>query len=125
METVEGTVRAYFEALNRADVDDVVALFVEDGTFMANEAPSVTGHKQIRQSFEGHFREISFRREVHIDEIREGSEIATARTHTTGTLTFLAASNTVTIDSRELFVLRKTDGDWRITDYMFNRPASS
>lgn len=50
--------------------------------------------------------------------------MATARAHTTGTITFLADNNVIEAVSRELFVLRKSAEGWRITDYMFNRPAS-
>jgi ketosteroid isomerase-like protein len=35
MESVEGTVRAWFETLNRSDLDGVVAMFAEDGAFPA------------------------------------------------------------------------------------------
>lgn len=68
---------------------------------------------------------IRFYRELHIDEIREESDVAVARTHTTGTLTPVATNAAVPLGSRELFVLRRTGADWKITDYMFNRPEGS
>jgi hypothetical protein len=49
--------------------------------------------------------------------------MAAALTHTAGTLTILATNNTMHAPSRELFVLRKAGNGWRITEYMFNRPA--
>lgn len=125
MESVESTVRAYFEALNRSDVDGVVALFAEEGSLLPDESPTATGREQLRRAYERTFQAISLQRELHIDQIREGSDVAVARTHTTGTLTFLAANNTITMGSRELFVLRRTGTDWQINDYMFNRPGSS
>jgi uncharacterized protein (TIGR02246 family) len=60
MESVESTVRAYFEALNRSHADEVTALFAEDGSFIPDEGPMATGREQIRRAFEGAFRARSF-----------------------------------------------------------------
>jgi len=56
MESVESTVRAYFDALNRSDVEGVVSVFAEDGTLMANESETVTGQEQICRLFQGTFQ---------------------------------------------------------------------
>jgi len=58
MESVESIVRAYFAALNRSDVDGVVALFAEDGSFLPDESPTATGREQIRRAFEGSFQDL-------------------------------------------------------------------
>ncbi len=123
MASVENTVRAYFDALNLSDTEAVVALFAEDGSLLGDESPTATGHEQLRRAYEEAFREIRFQREVRIDRIREGSDVAVARTHTTGTLTFRAVNDTITTGSRELFVLRRSGADWLITEYMSNRPG--
>ena len=61
-------------------------------------------------------------RELHIDRVIEEGDLATAQTHTTGTLTMLEPDTTIELVSRELFVLRKTGSEWRIADYTFNHP---
>jgi hypothetical protein len=68
------------------------------------------------------FKAVSFGRELHIDRVIEEGDLATAQTHTTGTLTMLEPDTTIELVSRELFVLRKTGSEWRIADYMFNHP---
>jgi uncharacterized protein (TIGR02246 family) len=123
MDTVENAVRAYFEALNRSDIDGVVSVFAEDGSLMGDERETATGHLQLRRAFEGIFKTLSFQRELTIGSIREGAEMAAALTHTAGALTILATNNTIHAPSRELFVLRKSGDGWRITEYMFNRPG--
>jgi uncharacterized protein (TIGR02246 family) len=120
MDSVESNLRAYFDALNRSDVEGV-AVFADDGTFMADELETAVGHEQIRRTFQGAFQGRSFQRELHVDEVREGGDVAAARTHTTGTITILAGDNVLQVVSRELFVLRKSAEGWRIADYMFNR----
>lgn len=125
MDSVESTIRAYFDGLNRSDVEGVVSAFAEDGTFIADEMEAAVGEEQIRRTFQGAFQARSFQRELHIDELREGEDLGSARMHTTETITILADNNVLSVVSRELFVLRKSADGWRITDYMFNRPANS
>src|SRR5690348_1398166 len=95
MDTVENAVRAYFEALNRSDIDGVVSVFAEDGSLMGDERETATGHLQLRRAFEGIFKTLSFQRELTIDSLREGAEMAAALTHTAGTLTLLATNHTM------------------------------
>lgn len=120
MNTPEAAIRAYFKGLNGSDAEGTVAVFAEHGSLMAEEAPTATGHEQLRHFFTGLFKAVSFARELHIDRIIEAGDLATAQTHTTGTLTMLEPNTTIALISRELFVLRKTGSQWRIADYMFN-----
>ena len=125
MNSVESTVRAYFDALNSSDVDGIVGLFAEEGSLMRDESDTLTGRQQIRSVFESMFQTIRGQRELYIDHIRQGGEVGAALTHTSGTVTILANGNTIPVKSRELFVLRKSADGWLITDYMFNRPGSA
>ena len=127
MNSPEAAVRAYFKALNAADLDGIVAVFAVDGSIMADEFPSATGREQLRGLFAGIFKARSFGRELHIDRIIDGGDLAAVQTHTTGTMTILETNTMIQGLSRELWVLRKADSGWRIVDYMFNRsgPAGS
>jgi hypothetical protein len=71
--------------------------------------------------FTGIFKAMSFGRELHVDRITEEGDLATAQTHTTGTLTMLETNTTIPGLSRELWVLRRTGSLWRVVDYMFNQ----
>ncbi len=51
MNSPESAVRAYFKRLNGSDVEAAVALFASDGSIMAEEAPSATGHVRLRGFF--------------------------------------------------------------------------
>jgi ketosteroid isomerase-like protein len=100
-------------------------MFAEDGSFIADDMPTATGHEDIRRAFDGAFQARSFQRELHVDHVHEGSDMALALTHATGTMTILAANNAIPVVSRELFVLQRIGRVWRIAAYMFNRPASA
>lgn len=126
MTAAEKTVRTYFTALNDADLDGIVGVFAEDGTIMADEAPTATGLAQIRATYAWAFQVMRFRREVYIDRVREEGDVAVATTHTTGTVSPIGGDGPIEAVNRELFILRKLDAGWRITEYMFNRaPGAS
>jgi uncharacterized protein (TIGR02246 family) len=121
MNSAENTVRAYFDAFNRSDVDSIVSVFTEDGTVMADGTPTATGHAQIRSTYQGAFESICFHFECVIDKVLEEGKMAIVRAHATGTITMLSTNSTNTSPQhRELFVLRQADASWKITDYIFN-----
>jgi ketosteroid isomerase-like protein len=124
MNSPEAVVRAYFTALNSSDLEGILAVFADDGEIMADERPTALGLSQLRGLFTGIFQALGFARELHIDRILEEGDVAIAQTHTTGTLNLLAPDTALELVSREIFVLRRTGSEWRIVDYMFNRPEA-
>lgn len=123
MDTVEQTIRTYFDALNRSDVDGVVSLLTQDALLLRDEADTVSGRDQIRAAFGEIFKAISLKREVSINQAQEGRDTAVVVTHTTGTVTFLANDTTIDAVARELVVLRRSAVGWLISAYAHNRPG--
>ena len=123
MDAVEEPIRGYFKALNNADPDGVAKVFTEDGALLPDEGETVTGREAIRAMFRRHFAALRFQRELHIDRVRQDGDTAVAETHTTGTIT--VNGTTLPVESRELFILRRSQNGWEISDYMFNRPANA
>ncbi len=61
MNSPEAAIRAYFTALNSSDLDGILAVFADDGSVMADEFPSATGHQQLQRMFTGmSFGDVSF-----------------------------------------------------------------
>ncbi|MBK9194172.1 MAG: DUF4440 domain-containing protein [Flavobacteriales bacterium] len=59
--------------------------------------------------------------EFFIDEVVVDGDHAFARTTSKGTTLIHATGETVPEENRELFVLQRTDGGWKIARYMFNK----
>ena len=92
---------------------------------MADEMPTVIGREQISEIYAGAFAGVCFHFDYGVDEVTVTGGMAVVRAHATGTMTVLATNNTVAApEHRELFFLRSVDGQWRISDYMFNTSAS-
>ena len=112
---------AYRDALNASSVDQVMPLYTTDGVFMPTGFPTSVGTEQVRAAYEGVFSMIQLNIEFFIDEINVDGDHAFARSTSKGSTLIHATSETVPEENRELFVLQRTDGGWKIARYIFNK----
>jgi uncharacterized protein (TIGR02246 family) len=120
----EGIVREYFAALSQGDVESVVSLFADDGTVMAEGMSTASGTSALRAVYEYAAASMRIQEVCTVDSVVRDASVAAVRTHSAGTLTILESGTTRHVAFRELFVLRLTNGGWRILEYMFNAEAS-
>jgi uncharacterized protein (TIGR02246 family) len=118
---IEKLLFSYRDALNTSDVNKVLPLYTSDGVFMPSNAPSAIGQEQVKAAYEFVFSQIQLNIEFYIDEIVVNGDYAFARTTSKGTTLIHANKQTVAEENRELFVLQKTNGQWKIARYMFNK----
>lgn len=112
---------SYRDALNASSVDQVLPLYTKDGVFMPTGFPTSVGTEQVKAAYTGVFSMIKLNIEFFIDEIQIDGDHAFARTTSRGTTLIHATGATVPEENRELFVLQRTDGGWKIARYMFNK----
>lgn len=118
---IEKLLFAYRDALNASDVNKVLPLYTIDGVFMPSNAPTAVGQEQIKGAYGFVFSQIQLNIEFYIDEIEVIGDHAFARTTSKGTTFIHANGQTVAEENRELFVLQKANGQWKISRYMFNK----
>jgi uncharacterized protein (TIGR02246 family) len=114
---------AYETALNTSDAAAAAAVYAPDAQFFAYDQPTAIG-SEIRGAYEAVFNSARLTIEFDIHEVVVDGDLAYATTGSKGTIATLATNNTVTQESRELFVFARADGAWRIARYMFNKPGS-
>lgn len=118
---IESLLFAYRDALNASDVSKVMTLYTQNGVFMPSNAPTSIGQEQVKGAYEFVFSNIQLKIEFFIDEIVIQGDYAFARTGSKGTTLIHATGDTVSEENRELFVLQKEEGKWKIARYMFNK----
>ncbi|MCB9346078.1 MAG: SgcJ/EcaC family oxidoreductase [Lewinellaceae bacterium] len=118
---IEQLLFTYRDALNASDVSQVLPLYTADGVFMPAAAPTSVGREQVKGAYEFVFNTIQLNIEFYIDEIVVNGDYAFARTTSKGSTLIHASGATVPEKNRELFVLHKEGGTWRIARYMFNK----
>lgn len=123
--TPEDVIGAYFDAFNRASVDDLLALCADDVSVMADGTPTASGRAQLRGTYEEFFAAFAVTEHFGIDHVEQGRELAVVRTHSAGTMTNKATGESQPLALRELFALRRTPAGWRISAYAFNRDVSN
>jgi len=124
---IEQLLNKYEQALNTSDVNAAVQLYTDDGVFMAPENPTVVGTKVLREAYAGVFQAIALKLKFQIAETKLLSpEWALLRTTSTGVVKILANGAEIPGSNQELFLLRKSNGQWKIARYSFSsvlRPA--
>jgi uncharacterized protein (TIGR02246 family) len=118
---IEDTIKGYERALNASDVGAVVRLFAEDAVLLAPEAPSAVGIKAVQEAYTGIFQAIDLDLTFKVAEVKLLSpEWAFLRSQSSGSIRILANGAQVPSGNQELFVLRKSQGHWKIARYAFS-----
>ena len=111
----------YRDALNESNAEAALNLYTEDGVFMPSAAPTAIGQEQVLKAYQFVFENIQLSIEFFIDEIEVIGDYAFVRSTSRGTVLIKAANEEVAEENRELFVLKKLQGSWKIDRYMFNK----
>ena len=111
----------YSQALNRSDMEQVMALYAPDGVFMPQGSPSSIGADAVRKAYEAVFANITLAVRFEIAEIQELSpEWVFARTNSAGSVKIHATGASSAEANQELFLLQKLGGEWKIARYCFS-----
>ncbi|PIF45982.1 uncharacterized protein (TIGR02246 family) [Chryseobacterium sp. 52] len=119
---IEKTLYAYENALNASSTEQVLPLYTQNGIFMPQGGPSAEGQEQLKGAYDFVFKTLQLNVKFTIDEITLiNDSYAIARTMSKGTQLIHAENKTSPEENRELFVLEKENGEWKIARYMFNK----
>ncbi|WP_375560680.1 YybH family protein [Bernardetia sp. OM2101] len=120
-EQIKKLLFSYRDALNESNVEKSVSLYTENGVFMPSNAPTSTGKEQVKAAYQFVFSNIKLSIEFFIDEIEIVGQYAFVRSTSKGSTLIHATGDTIPEENRELFVLKKENGNWKIDRYMFNK----
>jgi uncharacterized protein (TIGR02246 family) len=117
---IRAVVEAYAAALNGSDVPGIVDTFADDAVLMDLDRPTTVGRERLRADYERGLDLGQVHREFHVDQILRSGDIATVRTHSSGSLT-IEGRDEMRSEARELFVLKRVDDEWQIAQYIVQR----
>jgi len=112
------TVQEYIQQLNASNTRAIVDLYTDDAAFFQPERPAAVGSQQLTDAYNSAFAGVKVNMTNHIDTIFTGGDLAAVRSHSSGTITLLADGTVVPMACRELWVLTRSGGDWKIAQYM-------
>ena len=112
------TVQEYIQRLNASNTRAIVDLYTDDAAFFQPERPVAVGSQQLTEAYDSAFAGVKVNMTNHIDTIFTDGDLAAVRSHSSGTITLLADGTVVPMACRELWVLTRSGGDWKIAQYM-------
>lgn len=117
-QAIKNTLFAYGDGLNTASVAKCVSQYAADGICMPQHQPSSQGTDALTKTYEGFFKMIKFNVKFDIKEVNVVTpEWAFARTTSAGTTVIGGQEGHEA--NQELFVMKKTGGEWKIARYCF------
>lgn len=120
---IRSVIKAYEKALNENDVNKVIQNYALDGVFMPSGKPTSAGILNVKNAYQNVFKTLDLNVTFHFDEIVRRGDLAFVLTTSDGKIKLLEKNTTITNDSRELFVMKRINGDWKIYRYMFNETS--
>lgn len=125
--TAENEIRdlltTYERSLNGSDADLATSCYAAEGVFMGVGLPTVSG-AALKQAYADIFDTIRLDVTFTVDELVIASQqVAYALTRSHGTQTVIANGTTTAESNREVFIFTHEYGQWRISRYLFNKPA--
>ena len=111
----------YRDALAAGDADAITDAFADDGVVMPPEGATYRGSDAVKGNYEGIFSSVGLDLQFDIDEIAIDGDYGFVRSTSDGTATVLADNSSAPEVNRELWVVHKVDGQWKIAFYMYNK----
>ncbi len=117
---IQNLLQTYQRSLNEADVDLVRAVYADDAIFIGQPFPTATGIEEIVALYADFFSKLDFNVQFDVQEIELSGDLGFVRTRSHGTIAPKGQNPEGGEGNREIFVVKKIDGDWKFYRYIFN-----
>ena len=117
---IKNLIQTYQCCLNEANLELVRAVYNENAVFIGQGYPTANGIDEIVDTYAGFLSELDFDIQFDILEIALTSEFGFVRTRSYGTIVPKGQAPEEGVGSREIFIVKKINGNWKIYIYIFN-----
>ena len=117
---IQNLLMTYQRSLNEGDVDLVRSVYADDAVFMGQPVPTATGIEEIVALYADLFSKRDYNIQFDIQEIELSGELGFVRTRSRVTIVPKGQNPEGSGGNREVFVVKKIDGEWKFYRYIFN-----
>lgn len=117
---IQNLLTTYQRSLNEGDVDLVRSVYADDAVFIGQPFPTATGQEEIVALYGDVFSKLDFNVQFDILDIELSGDLGFLRTRSYGSIVPKGQVAEGGEGNREVFVLKKIDGDWKFYRYIFN-----
>jgi uncharacterized protein (TIGR02246 family) len=122
-EQIKNLMHTYQRSLNESNVELVRSVYADDAVFIGQPFPTATGKGDIVGLYADFLSKLDFNVEFEILEIELEDNLGFVRTQSVGTITPKGQTPGGTERNREVFVVKRINGEWKIYRYIFNPEA--
>ncbi len=117
---IQNLLMTYQRGLNEGDVDLIRSVYTDDAVFIGQPFPTATGQEEIVALYADVLSKMDFNVKFDIQDIELSGDLGFLRTRSHGSIVPKGQHPEGGEGNREVFVLKKIDGEWKFYRYIFN-----
>ena len=119
-EEIKQLLQTYQRGLNDADLDLVKSVYADDAVVIGQPFPTATGIREIIALYADFLSKLDFNVQFELLEMELSNDLGFIRTRSHGTIVPKGQKPTASEGNREIFIVKKIQGDWKFYRYIFN-----
>ena len=119
-EEIKQLLQTYQRGLNDADLDLVRCVYADDAVVIGQPFPTATGIQEIIALYADFLSKLDFNVQFELLEVELSNDLGFIRTRSHGTIVPKGQKPTGSEGNREIFVVKRIQGDWKFYRYIFN-----
>jgi len=119
-EEIKQLLQTYQRGLNGAELDLVRSVYADDAVVIGQPFPTATGIQEIVALYADFLSKLDFNVQFELLEMELSSDLGFIRTRSHGTIVPKGQKPTGSEGNREIFIVKKIQGDWKYYRYIFN-----
>ena len=124
-EDIKRLLKTYERALNEANLDLVRSVYTGDAIVIGQPVPTATGIEEIMALYAGFLSKLDFNVQFDLLEMELSDDLGFIRTRSHGTIVPKGRKPAGSEGNREIFIVKKVQGNWKFYRYIFNAEVAS
>ena len=119
-EEIKQLLQTYQRGLNDAHLDLVRSVYANDAVVIGQPFPTAAGIQEIIALYADFLSKLDFNVQFEVLEMELSDDLGFIRTRSHGTIVPKGQKPTGSEGNREIFVVKRIQGDWKFYRYIFN-----
>ena len=119
-EEIKQLLQTYQRGLNGAELDLVRSVYADDAVVIGQPFPTANGIQEIVALYADFLSKLDFNVQFELLEMELSNDLGFIRTRSHGTIVPKGQKPTGSEGNREIFIVKKIQGDWKYYRYIFN-----
>jgi uncharacterized protein (TIGR02246 family) len=119
-EEIRNLLQTYQRGLNEANLDLVRSVYADDAVVIGQPFPTATGIKAILSLYADFLAKLDFNVQFDLLEQELSGDLGYIRTRSHGTIVPKGQKPAGSEGNREIFIVKRIQGAWKLYRYIFN-----